>query len=194
MNARGEILRGRSRVLIELMVVVFLASLITLGSAKIAQAYRLRGCYYEVGTISPISYYYNSVSSSYQTAFYGAQSAWDATAAPGYFVYTSNPSSAQIDVFDSSYSASWWALNSMTGCTGSLRYVGNWTQIQFNTRTMSSLTAYRKKLVAEHEIGHSYGLGHVYSGCYVMRQGTEKFTCGSMPTYDDVLGVQNAPY
>jgi hypothetical protein len=59
---------------------------------------------------------------------------------------------------------------------------------------MAGLTAYQKKVVAEHEIGHAYGLGEApQSGCRVMRPGTFKFTCGTMPATDDINGA-NAIY
>ena len=56
---------------------------------------------------------------------------------------------------------------------------------------MGSLTAYEKQMVAEHELGHAYGLWENNNqGCVVMRQGRDKFTCGSMPTADDIAGVE----
>lgn len=64
---------------------------------------------------------------------------------------------------------------------------------------MSGLSSYQKKLVAEHEIGHAYGLTHVTATCdsaakAVMSQGSIKFSCVGTPRWpDDVSGV-NAKY
>lgn len=93
------------------------------------------------------------------------------------------------------YSWDDWARMSYDGCTfGYWDY--NETRINFNTRTMSGLTVREKKIVGEHEAGHSYGLDHEYYDCTnpgptVMKPGTSKFDCGGDgPWYDDVQGVK----
>ncbi len=155
----------------------------------IASAYATHGCAYDSNSISPISYRFFSVNSAYETAFSDAEAAWDATSAPGYFSEQSSSWDPEINVIDGEYSGSWWAQTVWT-CDSDDTYGGNEVEIKFDTGDMASLNANKKKLVAEHEIGHAYGLDHVSSGCHVMKQGTYKFTCtGSLPSSDDVSGV-----
>jgi hypothetical protein len=125
----------------------------------------------------------------YQTAFGRAQSAWDSTSAPGYLDEQSTSLDPEVNVIDGSYADSWWALNSYS-CESSGLYSGNETTVDFNARTMVGLSADESMIVAEHELGHSYGLDHQTTGCYLMRQGEIKFTCGSMPTSSDVSGAR----
>lgn len=156
-------------------------------AAAPASAYAIHGCEYDNNSINPISYRFFSVNAAYEAAFTGAQAAWDGTSAPGYFSEQSCSWDPEINVTDGVYSGTWWAQASW-GCNGGL-YSGNEVNIKFDTNDMSGLSANEKKIVAMHEIGHAYGLGHMQSGCHVMRQGTYKFTCGAMPSSDDVAGV-----
>ncbi|MBD3389126.1 MAG: matrixin family metalloprotease [Candidatus Altiarchaeales archaeon] len=74
--------------------------------------------------------------------------------------------------------------------TGDGIWDGNEVQIDFNTRIMADYTAYEKKLTAEHEIGHAYGLDHE-SGCVLMNGSEDYFWCGgTFPKSDDVNGVE----
>jgi len=152
------------------------------------QAYTTHGCEYDNNSINPISYRFFSVNSAYETAFTSAQAAWDGTSAPGYFSEQSWSWDPEINVTDGTYSGTWWAYASWSCSSGF--YSGNEVNIKFDTSDMSGLSATEKKIVAEHELGHAYGLGHVTSGCHVMRTGSYKFTCGTMPSSNDVAGVQ----
>jgi hypothetical protein len=124
---------------------------------------------------------------AYETAFAHAQSAWEATSAPGYFSLTSS-SDPEINVKDTVYQEGSWAKTTWS-CSGGLYFYSEVT-IEFDTVDMVQLSAYERKIVAEHELGHAYGLWHMSAGCHVMRQGSHKFTCGSMPSSNDVDGVR----
>ncbi len=186
----GRAIAGRAIVAALLSAALTLA--ISLYGAGAAIAYVTHGCEYDNDSISPVEYRFFSVGSAYETAFKNAEAAWDATASPGHFAEDSSSLDPEINVTDGVFSGSWWALTSW-GCNGGL-YSGNETNTKFDTDGMADLTATEKKIVAEHEIGDSYGLGDTpQTGCRVMRQGEHKFTCGTMPAADDINGV-NAVY
>jgi hypothetical protein len=153
-----------------------------------ANAYVVHNCQYDPDSISPISYKFFDVTSAFQTAFKDGEAAWDATSSPGFFrefPYLVDP---EINVTDGSFSGDWLARTTW-GCSNGW-YSGNEVNIQFDTVDMSDLTAYQKKITAEHELGHAYGLADTpQTGCRVMRQGEYKWTCGSMPAADDINGV-----
>lgn len=86
------------------------------------------------------------------------------------------------------YDGGSWA-HTIYKCSGGL-YSYSEVTIEFDTVDMGQLSAYERKIVAEHELGHAYGLGHTTTGCHVMTQGSYKFTCGSMPSSNDVDGVR----
>ena len=94
-----------------------------------------------------------------------------------------------ILVVDGDFSGDWWAqVIELADCNNG-EWDGNEVEMQFDTVDMSNLSANEKHIVAEHELGHAYGLAHVYSGCRVMVQGRDKFSCNNLPSTDDVNGV-----
>lgn len=156
-----------------------------------ANAWVLSGYHYDLDSIDPIQYRFFSVGSSYVTAFHDGEAAWDATSAPGYFGEHSWSFDPEIEVYDDAYEWTDWARTEATVTPPDPTWDGNEVRIKFNTTQMDSFTAYEKKIVAEHELGHAYGLDENNNqGCVVMKQGADKFTCGSMPTDDDVAGVE----
>ena len=169
------------------------SGLLTLGLLvfiqRAAQAYVLLPCHYAPGSIDPLTYTYRNVSSAYVDAFEGGVASWNATAVPGHLAPVATVADSQLMVRDGRYVGNYWAM-ALIRCGPDQTHTGNRTRILFNTTTMDSLAPAEKALVAAHEIGHSYGLGHVTEGCHVMRQGTYKFSCGPVPSSDDVAGVQ----
>jgi hypothetical protein len=97
-------------------------------------------------------------------------------------------------VHDGSYSGSYWAQVGWS-CDSDGTYSGNEVSyLRFDTSDMSGLATSQREKVAMHELGHTYGLGHVTSSyCRVMEQGTDKFSCSNLPDSDAVNGV-NALY
>ena len=68
---------------------------------------------------------------------------------------------------------------------------GNEVKIDFNNTQMERFNDYQRKVIAMHEMGHAYGLSHVNVYCRLMKQGDEKFTCGTMPDSTAVTLVEN---
>lgn len=171
----------------------------TLVTAAPSQAFAFRGCKWggTFGSSSALKYHFSSVTSGWVTAFNQGQYAWDTKAVPGYFVETTSSTTMNLLVRDYSMAADVWGYTSMP-CSGGT-YSDNLT-VDFNST--AALAAGSMKLVAIHELGHAYGLGHVSNGCTDQHIGpavmksdaTVLDPCGGNPPYaDDVNGV-NALY
>jgi len=183
----GEVLNRSLIVAVASAIATFLLMVVV---ASEAWAYNLHGCEYDNNSISPIQYRFFSVGDNYENASQGAANAWNGVSVPGRFEEHSTSLDPEVNITDGTTSTNLWAFTSW-GCNGG-RYSGNEVNVEFYTNNMSGLSAYEKKIVAEHELGHAYGLDDTanQTGCRVMRTGSHKFTCGTMPASDDISGVQ----
>ena len=181
---------GRSLVVLAAAALTLIALTYTIGNVG---AYAHLGCQYDPDSINPIQYRFFSVHDDYEDAFKQAEQDWDATSAAGYFSEYSNSVDPEINVVDGEFDGGWWAqVIELANCNNG-EWDSNEVEVQFDTEEMYALTANEKHIVAEHELGHAYGLAHVYSGCRVMVQGSSKFSCTNLPSTDDANGV-NALY
>ncbi len=159
-----------------------------------ALAYDFHGCKYRGAVLPTVTYNYFSMEQTYKNAFFTAQSEWDADTgtSTSYFTYTSG-SDPNINVYDGSYAGDWNARTSWTCYWIGDTYWSDEVTIKFNKNHMDTMTDREKWVTASHELGHAYGLDHVWMSCTispaVMEQGAEKFSCnGNPPWADDYVG------
>ena len=168
-------------------------------SAEPSSAYTFIGCKWggSFGASSSITYHFSSLSSTWVTAFNQGQYAWDTKPVPGTFVPTSSTTTMNLLVRDYSMDLDAYGTT-FYSCSGGT-FSNNQT-MDFNST--AQLTGLSMSLVAMHELGHSYGLGHALNGCsdqhigpaIMQPEATVNHKCGGSPPYaDDVNGV-NARY
>jgi hypothetical protein len=163
--------------------------LVLFGTARSAEAYTLNGCKYP-GTDPVIEYKFFSVTGTWQLSHMNGAGAWNTwTTLPGVFVSTSG-SDPEIRVYDGDYAWGYVAVTS-GGCAsgGGQPWYNDRVDISYNTRTTDGYSSIERRLVATHELGHAYGLGHSTLGCsnpVVMR---------SEPTWTyNQCGTSSAPH
>ncbi len=175
------------------MFLATLGALVLLGLVPGISAAIPLGCRFDTGSINPVSYSFFSVGSDYQTAFNGAANVWNNASVDPELEFQGSNMDPEVDVRDGWYFGNQWAL-AHTQCSSDGTFTGNDVKIEFNTKTMDSLSAAQKKLVAMHEIGHAYGLheDNNNGNCRVMRQGTGKFSCtSSLPHSVEIAEVNS---
>lgn len=170
-------------------------------AAPAAHAYQKIGCKF-AGSDPTIVYSVGTLG-SYTDQVIGAANAWNAKSIPGRFSATYSGTANIYTRRMSSLYREWaWVGSSSQTAPSCLGlpvdvYSGNNTNIVFNETQMNLLTSGQRKLVAMHELGHTYGLGHMPTGCSltksIMQQSQTKWTCGwsgTPPYSDDVDGVR----
>lgn len=157
-----------------------------------AKGFNLLGDRYDPNSINPIQYrFFDNCDSSWVNAFKAGEAGWDAVNVPGYFEEHSWSFDPEIEVRSTFEWANWIGLRDGDDVNGDDLWDGNEVRIWFNTR-WNLLTANQKMLVAEHELGHAYGLAHEDDICTLMNTWADQmFACGvNGPGADEIAGVQ----
>ncbi|WP_425466899.1 matrixin family metalloprotease [Rarobacter faecitabidus] len=119
-----------------------------------------------------------------------AATQWNNTSAPGYFAEHSTSADPEVNVTDGSYNKDAYAWVAFS-CKSNGTYTGGEVDLVINNQHSNGLTTLKRRAVTSHELGHAYGLGHVSTGCRIMRSDIGFLTDCSMssPQTDDVSGV-----
>jgi hypothetical protein len=143
--------RGAGIVVGALLVVLGAGALWT--ESALGYALNPSGCRWS-GTEPPIGYTFIDVTLPYVTATYNADSAWDATASPGYFY---EGGLLQVLVYDSAFESKRPIAWVGGGC-GSNKIWNTPLALNYSQTHMDSYSSNRKKATAVHGFGHIYGL------------------------------------
>lgn len=162
-----------------------------------AQAHSPVGCKF-AGSNPTIRYKKGLMATAaFWTATTAGAGRWNAVSVPGTFAPTTG--TANIYVTEASFVDGSVYAQTSGSCSGGT-WTGGSTTFAWNTGGSRPLNATQQRMVATHELGHSYGLDHMFtSSCSgtksVMVRGSLKWSCGwgTEPWADDINGV-NAIY
>jgi hypothetical protein len=160
-------------------------------AAPPAEAYEYLWSRYDPNSIDPIQYrFFDNCDSSWITAFKDGEAAWDSVDVPGYFQEHSWSFDPEIEVRSGDFGSDFIGATSCVDDNQDGYWDGNENRIWFNT-DYNWLTAFEKKVVAEHELGHAYGLAHEDDICTLMCTYAEDvFSCATgTPGSDEIDGV-----
>lgn len=136
-------------------------------------------------------YWIDSSASVHETSTDDAIAAWNATSTDFSYSQTSTRSSALLEFWKLDEVYDWWAATTFYkgGLTRAEPTTEDWVwnKVKF---AADYGDVWSRKAVCVHEIGHSLGLAHVFSGTAIMRAdiGQQTFPYKT-PQTDDVNGV-----
>lgn len=168
-----------------------LGTILGLLAGTSANAYTSLGCTYASGTINPITFRFYSVGdSTLVTATKAGVVAWNDTTTPGYFEETTVSLDPEVNVTDGSFPTDNFYAKISYSCING-HFSGNEVNFIWNNARLTTRTSAQKSRIAVHELGHSYGLDHVITGCHIMRFDVGYMTdcLRTSPSSDDIAGA-----
>lgn len=150
--------------------------------SPLASAYSTTGYKFPDATF----YYNGDQLSKYGTAVSSARTAW--TNAYSKIKFSYNGSSSELDFFDGDYGNT--GANAVTTVypSGSPGYA-SYGKISFNDYYMKNYSPSKNQGVAGHELGHVFGLDHVYVKNQIMCTDADGRTV-NVPGSDDIAGAK----
>jgi hypothetical protein len=138
--------------------------------------------------VSQQKYWVDSTASGQATDISWAVGKWNSTITPVYWIKTSTKSLSRMDWYRVSSINTWWAattfyINTSTVDPEVTDWV--WTKVRFDGDWADCPN---QRGVTAHEIGHAFGLDHVFTGTTLMRDNIANQTT-TTPGTDEVNGI-----